>query len=936
MNRYLFIFLFLVLLVSACVQSNNNVAESFPDEDLESALAGCQLFPVDHIWNAKVDKLPIDKNSGLYINTIGATTSFHPDFGSGFWEGAPIGIPFNIVSGTQAKVNVSFEYASESDKGPYPIPSNPNIEGGPNSTGDRHILILDKDNCKLYELFSAYKQADGSWKAASGAIYDLKSYALRPDGWTSADAAGLAILPGLVRYAEVKSGVIKHAIRFTVPQTRNAYVWPARHYASDLSNIKYPPMGQRFRLKANVDISRFSPDVKVILQAMKTYGIILADNGSSWFISGVPNNSWNNDILREIKQLNGSNFEAVDSSSLMLNVNSGQVRSSSSFAERPYLFKAAEARLRAAIAANEPEATGTAVNNTGQPIGFITLAKAAHATRESYSDVPSWHLALAGWLLGDTSMKQRARNETMAIVLAQPGGDNDRSDNFQHVEDRLLEVAAVADLAYTEFTQAQLAQVATWVNGTLTNWNKNNLEYWPFDDPLNNYWQNGFLAHVIGGVATQGFNPSAASWRTKAQEMATKFTAATTGAWQGPVQSEGHYYSSYVSHALWAMELSDAALGTTMVSAAKFSVAKQLDLAMYQTRPHLSKFFEVGSEANNQLATHTGVSLRYWFHLIHAGGPNLAQAQQAKAILQIAMNDNENFWSRADKAFANFYWSIRSVPEVPLSAKTDRLYAAPTPGAGLIGLRSSAGFQPSALAALMFANNFTFAPGFSHSNPDAPGFQWGSGTSWLVTDPEYFNSSGILAEAGSGVYSDVSNIVTLAGQQYNGKGGYPIIKFAEHQPTASVPHSYIQIDAQPYWNSASVYRREYIWLDDLQVVVLVDRIVGTPAKTWRLHIPTRPTISEQNVTYTVDGKTVKIRNLLGNTAWQAQSVYGIWRLTQTNASNDYNSVKVLDVGGRVSGASATANTGGYQVKLTINGLARVIQVYTNGNHALIQ
>ncbi len=325
MNRYLFIFL--ILLVSACAQSNDDIGNpNIPDEDLESALAGCGLFLRDHIWNTKVDTLPIDKNSGLYVNTIGATTSFHPDFGSGLWEGGPIGIPFNIVSGTQAKVNVGFQYASESDKGPYPIPTNPKIEGGANSTGDRHILMVDKDNCKLYELFAAYKQSNGSWKAGSGAIYDLKSYALRPDGWTSADAAGLAILPGLVRYAEVKSGVIKHAIRFTAPQTRNAYVWPARHFASDLTNVKYPPMGQRFRLKASFDISGYSPDVQVILQAMKTYGIILADNGSSWFISGSPDSRWDNDILREIKQLKGSNFEAVDSSSLMKNINSGQVK----------------------------------------------------------------------------------------------------------------------------------------------------------------------------------------------------------------------------------------------------------------------------------------------------------------------------------------------------------------------------------------------------------------------------------------------------------------------------------------------------------------------------------------------------------------------------------------------------------------------------------
>lgn len=322
MNRYLFIFL--MLLLSACAQSNDSV--TVPDEDLETVLAGCRVFPSDHIWNTPVDKLPVDKNSGLYVSSIGADKHFHPDFGSGLWAGGPIGIPFNVVSGNQSKIKVHFEYATESDPGPYPIPTNPKIEGGANSTGDRHILIVDKDNCKLYELFSAYKQSNGSWKAASGAVFDLRSYTLRPAGWTSADAAGLAILPGLLRYSEVKSGVIRHAIRFTAPQTRRAYVWPARHYASSLSDPKYPPMGQRFRLKANYDISGFSPDVQVILQAMKTYGIILADNGSSWYLSGSPDSRWDNNMLREIKQLKGSDFEAVEVSSLMLEGNSGQVK----------------------------------------------------------------------------------------------------------------------------------------------------------------------------------------------------------------------------------------------------------------------------------------------------------------------------------------------------------------------------------------------------------------------------------------------------------------------------------------------------------------------------------------------------------------------------------------------------------------------------------
>jgi uncharacterized protein (TIGR03437 family) len=289
-------------------------------------VAGCTVFPANNVWNAPVDTLPVDPNSNTFVTTIGAGQSAHADFGSGLWDGGPIGIPFVDVPGTQAKVSVTFEYADESDHAGYPVPPNVPIEGGPASTGDRHVLVVDHDNCVLYELYSAYPQPDGSWHAGSGAIFDLKSNALRPAGWTSADAAGLPIFPGLVRYEEVAAGEIGHAIRFTAPSTRQAYVWPARHYASSLTALNYPPMGQRFRLKASLDISTFSPPVQVILRALKKYGMILADNGSSWYLSGAPDDRWDNDVLHEISRLQGSDFEAVDESSLMADANSGAIR----------------------------------------------------------------------------------------------------------------------------------------------------------------------------------------------------------------------------------------------------------------------------------------------------------------------------------------------------------------------------------------------------------------------------------------------------------------------------------------------------------------------------------------------------------------------------------------------------------------------------------
>jgi len=283
-------------------------------------IEGVGLFPDSNIWNTPVDRLPVAVDSALYGATIGATKPLRADFGSGTWDGGPIGIPFTTVPGTQQKVAIEFEYADESDPGPYPIPPDVPREWG----SDHHLLVLDRDNALLYEVYGAERQADGHWHAGSGAVFDLESNELRPQSWTSADAAGLPILPGLVRYDEVASGAITHALRFTAPETRRAFVWPARHYASSLVGSRYPAMGQRFRLKADYDLSGFSTEVRTILQALKTYGMILADNGSPWFLSGVPDARWDNDRLRELQRVPGSAFEAVDVSSLMVDPDSAE------------------------------------------------------------------------------------------------------------------------------------------------------------------------------------------------------------------------------------------------------------------------------------------------------------------------------------------------------------------------------------------------------------------------------------------------------------------------------------------------------------------------------------------------------------------------------------------------------------------------------------
>jgi hypothetical protein len=290
-------------------------------------VANCPVLPADNIWNTPIDSLPVDPNSSNYITSIGASIGLHPDFGSGLWAGGPIGIPFLTVSGNQQTVPITFGYAAESDPGPYPIPANAPIEGGSASTGDRHVLIIDQDHCILYEIYNAWPQPTGAWKAGSGAIFDFNSNALRPSSWTSADAAGLPIFPGLVRYDEVAAGSINHAIRFTVQTTRNTLVWPARHFASSSSSPVLPPMGQRFRLKATFDITPYPLQIQIILIAFKKYGLILADNGSNWYISGSPDERWNNDLLVNfLKKVKGSDFEAVDVSSLVIDPNSGGTR----------------------------------------------------------------------------------------------------------------------------------------------------------------------------------------------------------------------------------------------------------------------------------------------------------------------------------------------------------------------------------------------------------------------------------------------------------------------------------------------------------------------------------------------------------------------------------------------------------------------------------
>ncbi|HXV32881.1 MAG TPA: hypothetical protein VD769_02635 [Gaiellaceae bacterium] len=272
----------------------------------------CPVFPPSSVWNKPIHKLPVQKNSATIVKAIGANLRLHADFGSGLWDGGPIGIPITVVDGSQPKSWVDFHYDEESDPGPYPIPPDIAIEGGPHADGDRHAVIVDRDTCTLYELFDLWP----GWSAGSGAIWNLRSNLLRPRGWTSADAAGLPILPGLARYHEVARGEIDHALRFTVRRSRRAYVYPARHFASSSTDRRLPPMGLRLKLRASFPVAGFPRQARIILRALKRYGMIVADNGSSWYISGAPDPRWSNDQLHTLHRVRGSDFRVVNTSKL--------------------------------------------------------------------------------------------------------------------------------------------------------------------------------------------------------------------------------------------------------------------------------------------------------------------------------------------------------------------------------------------------------------------------------------------------------------------------------------------------------------------------------------------------------------------------------------------------------------------------------------------
>lgn len=306
-SKKFFICSFFLFIISTFYSGCESISD---DSDAEVDIEDIQIFPSDNPWNVDISDFPIHPHSDNFIASVGGEKGLHPDFGTE-WQGVPNGIPYVVVPGSQPMVMITFTaYGDESDPGPYPIPDEAPVEGGNGSTGDRHVIVIDRENLMLYELYRAFKVTNG-WEAESGARWDLRSNDVRPKYWTSADAAGLPIFPGLVRYNEVLEGEIDHALRFTVSKTQCGFIFPARHFASSSHNPNFPPMGLRFRLKSGFDISGFSSHNQVILKALKKYGMFVADNGGDWFISGAPDDHWDDDDLSQLNKIKGKDFEVV-------------------------------------------------------------------------------------------------------------------------------------------------------------------------------------------------------------------------------------------------------------------------------------------------------------------------------------------------------------------------------------------------------------------------------------------------------------------------------------------------------------------------------------------------------------------------------------------------------------------------------------------------
>lgn len=662
------------------------------------------------------------------------------------------------------------------------------------------------------------------------------------------------------------------------------------------------------------------------------------------------------------------------------------------FAARPYFFQTDQSRLLASIAAGDAEATGSASNNWGSPLGFITLCQAAvvasgatgrgYPLSGSYNDVPSWNLAVAGSLMqtyngtGNT-MRDSAKNECLAFVAAHPSGTLS-SDEFQHCEDVVGGVAIIGDCCYDRFTAGERSTVATWLNQAIAYVETQNRTFWPGqyvpsgkEAVNNNYFNNQTLAWAMVGLCSEGWNASAATHRAHFEAIAANYVSFYNGdtqaaGWKGPQVSEGRYYSTYFRNPLWAMRQYDSVMGTTFMSslgANGCTPIEHLRMALFHLQPRGARNFFDGSEPNSSIAHVATNGCGFLWFMMGMSDPSATETRVMKTIVNRAdfTADSPVGWARTNKGFENFYWNTRPISALAVASLTTRRLAMPSPGAARTFLRSSGGWDGATTtrAAVMFScmvdwqNNPGNEPGFSHANPDVPGFQLSQGIDRVVTDVEYSESGG-TAGIGNEQASDSAalwaNIVTIASSINPGATGWPVQLFNEDNTGASVPHYYKSIDAQPTWTQCTIYRREYVWLDDLQVVVIFDRVAtsGSNAKTFRLHVDAGGgvTVAGGAATWTTGSTSARLRDLYstdGNAMTAAapseSTTYSkgptIIRISQSLTSNDVRSLKVLDLNSRCSAASLSSGAGYLQADMTINGVARSVRFFDDGSHCTV-
>lgn len=643
------------------------------------------------------------------------------------------------------------------------------------------------------------------------------------------------------------------------------------------------------------------------------------------------------------------------------------------FVSRPYLYQNDKTRLLASMTANDAEAFGSTSNAFNTPMAFITLMENAYvsAGRGSYpitgsfNDISTWQLAFAGWLKQEfagngNAMMDVAKNECLAFVAAHNGSPIISGDEYQHIEDIMRTTAMVVDCCYDRFSAGERSTVATWVNDCMTYAGTQNRNFWPSvgypsDEEAvnNNYHQNHLLALAIAGICSEGWNASASTWRTKFEDWAGKYVAYYNGAtWTGAQVSEGRYYAQYVRHALWAMQLYDSVMGTayeTDLGAAGPSSARQLNLGLYHLQPNLNQNFHDGSEANDTGAHLNTTGFGALSH--HAArNPSSTDARVMKTILQDTDLSATYSWARSIKGFENFYWNLRPISALAVTSKTDRKLSLPSPGGARVFLRSASSWGGASTdrACVMFFSRLNWADesGFSHANPDSPGFQWSQGADKIACDVEQDGPSGIAHEAGSSTGSAWGNYVGLNSAANPPSSGDPVILYDEDNTGSGVSHYYQSVNAQPQWTNATTYRRQYVWLDDLQVLCVHDRVVtsGSDTKTWRLHTMSgTPSVAGSEATWTTGSTSIRVRDLYttdgtsmtGDDVTDANSGTSVRRLSQTGTSNDWRSLKVIDINSRCSAASLSSGSGYLQADMTINGASRSVQFFDDGSHVVV-